>query len=338
MAVRRATQARIAIAPDAKRQSDFATPMALATLSALLSDESKAFYKLEQTRDDVIDCSGEELYKRILTGEIGDLSVEINAAPPILALFASYAMGVSAAPVVDEAKQSHAITELPFGEYQPPVFSLVFGFLGAPQPLLLRACVVNSFAVKGAARGRVTGTVNLKFAKAEAIAEAFAFPACFNSEPVKFGDCLLSVNNVALDASLLRSFEYSFNNKILTDAHAFTNEGTEPTRLEREDRRERTLKYSLLGDNRDAVYLEAEAGVEKSFSLQIGKGAADKITFAAPRAQHELDGGGLQRDGRAGETNIRINATPLSTDNGASTTTATAINAQATAYLLTDNG
>lgn len=133
---------------------------------------------------------------------------------------------------------------------------------------------------------------------------------------------------------VLRSFDYTFDNKILTDDFAFTGDSVKPSRLERDDKRARTLQYSRLGDNKDAAYLEAEAGLTKKvIALQLGTNANSKITYNIASALLQLDGGGLKKDGSANESLITVNATPTSA--GAFLTNAVAVNDQAAAYLLT---
>lgn len=330
MPAKRAKASFICISGTGKRQPDFATAMAVGDINARLPDTAQGFYRKEQTRTDIPDCTGQELYKRILTGEIGDISVEFNATAKLVARLAAYAMGVAAAPTVSGANQVHEISELPTDEFQPPPFSMVFGFEGGATPLLLRSCVVNSFGVSSRARQTVTGRANIKFAESVE-ATGFALPACVNEMPLFFGDCDLTVAGASL-AGLLRSFDFTYNNKLLTDDHAHTDEGVFATRLERDDQRERPLSYAILGDNSVQAYLDAEAGAEKSFALRLGRANAHRITFTAPLAHHVLDGGGLRKDGRVSETNIAVVATPMITNQ--MPLSAIAVNDQATAYLL----
>lgn len=332
MAKKRADASFFAFSGTGKRQSDFETAMALASINALLPDTAKTFYRKEQTRFDMPDCTGQELYKRILTGEIGDISVSFFATAKLVTLLAIYGMGVAAAPTVLGGEGTHEIDELPVDEVQPPPFSLVFGFRGGATPLLLRGCTLNSLRVRCASRQPVTGDANIKFAEGVP-ANGFVIPACVNEMPLFFGDCGLDVAG-ASQAGLLRSYELFYNNKLLTDEHAHTDEGIIATRLERDSQRERRLSYAILGDNSDQAYGEAEAGAEKSLALRLGQPNAHRITFNAPRAHHVLDGGGLRKDGRVGETNIAVVATPM-VDGVNNPLNAVAVNNQTTAYLLT---
>lgn len=329
MSTKRASQSLLAIPGAGKRQSDFETAMDPADITFLFPDTAKTFYKLDQTREDVLDCSGQELYARLLLGEIGDISVAFDATPKIIALLAAYGLGVAAAPSGTNP-YTHALTELPFEVFQGPAFSAVFGFRGGSDPLLLRGCNLNSFSLSGKARQKVTGQANIKFAEAEVI-EDFTFPACVNEIALRFQDTALTVdgNN---QAALLRSWDFSYDLKLLTDDHAYTNADTHPTRLERSDRRERRINYAILGDNSDAAYAAAEAGDQAPLVLGLGA-SPNKVTFTAPNAQLELDGGGLAKDGQAGETNIKVAGMPMM--NGvALPLSASVINAQSTAFLI----
>ncbi len=330
MAVRRASASFFAIPSDGKRQNNFATPMAGSAIDLLFPDTAKTFYRKDQTKLDVPDCTGQELYKRILTGEIGDINVEFFATPKLATLLAAYGLGVAAAPAGTDP-YTHSLMELPLDVYQGPVFSAIFGFKGGANPLRLRGCSINSFGFAGRARGLVTGRANIKFAEGVALA-GYTIPTCVNEVPLRFGDCGLSVNAVS-QAGLWRSFDFLYNLKLLTGGHAHTDEGIYATRFERDDQRERRLSYAILGDNSDQTYLDAEAGAEKSFALTLGTGN-NKITFNSSRAQHDLDGGGLRKDGQANETNIAVIATPM-IDGSTLPLSATVVNSQATAYLLT---
>lgn len=329
MPTKRASQSLLAIPGAGKRQANFATEMATADITFLFPDTAKTFYKLDQTREDVLDCSGQELYQRLLLGEIGDISVSFDATPKIIALLAAYGLGVAAAPTGTNP-YTHALTELPLDVYQGPVFSAVFGFRGGADPLLLRGCTINSFSLSGKARQKITGQANIKFAEA-AVEAGFVFPACVNETALRFQDTALTVDAENL-AELLRSWDFSYDLKLLTDDHAYTNASSRPTRLERSDRRERRINYAILGDNSDAAYIAAEAGAQAPVILELGA-SPNKVTFSAPNTQLELDGGGLAKDGQAGETNIKIAGMPMI--NGvALPLSASVINAQSTAFLV----
>lgn len=333
MSQRRASTAVLVFAPDGKRQPDFETLMLTADLTKVFPDKAKSFYKKEQTREEVRDCSTEEIYKKILLGEIGSIDIEFDVTPKTLAVLMAYLMGVAAAPTGTSPK-THQIDELPVGSYQPPPFSLIHGFKGVSNPLILRGCTMNSLVVRGQARGKVTATANIKFAEATE-ATGFTLPPCLNEVPLRFSDCqLLKGATNFTTAKTARRFEYSYSNNLLTGDHAFTDETTKPTRLERADQRTRSLKYAVLGDDKDTLYTEADAGHEESFTLILGTGN-NKVTVNCPQAIHELDGGGLQKDGEAGETNIAVIATPeIVEGNSHSPTNVVVVNDQGSAYLI----
>lgn len=438
MTTKRASQSLFAIPGAGKRQPNFATAMQTADINFLFPDTAKTFYKLDQTREDVLDCSGQELYQRLLLGEIGDISVSFDATPKIIALLAAYGFGVAASPsttaaiaataqltttgvgtigqtlivggktytisadglganeisvgssAADFASKiatrvttdtattlctaaavgavvtftrntagtagngapfsttdtlitinhgftggaaafyTHAVTELPLDVYQGPAFSAVFGFRGGSDPLLLRGCNLNSFSLAGKARQKITGQANIKFAEATVLT-GFSFPACVNEAALRFQDSSLTVDAVD-QAALLRSWDFSYDLKLLTDDHAYTNAGIHCTRLERADRRERKINYAILGDNSDAAYAAAEAGDQAPVILGLGT-SPNKVTFSAANTQLELDGGGLAKDGQVGETNIKIAGMPM-INGTALPMTASIIDAQSTAFLV----
>lgn len=330
MPVRRATQSLLAIPGAGKRQPNFATAMQPADITFLFPDTAKTFYKFDQTREDVLDCSGQELYTRLLTGEIGNIDISFDVTPKIAGLLAAYAMGVAAAPTGTNP-YTHAITELPLDSYQPPAFSAVFGFRGSGvDPLLLRGAVINNFSMTGKARAKITGQANIKFAEA-VVATGFVFPVCVNEMPLRFSDTGVTVDG-ADQASILRSWDFSYDNKLLVDDHAYTSASTKPSRLERDDRRDRKINYAILGDDSDAAFAAFKAGDQAPVILRLGN-SPNSVTFTAPNAELELDGGGLAKDGAAGETNIKVVGTPMMS--GANMPLSAAIvNAQATAFLV----
>lgn len=330
MSQKRATQSLLAIPGAGKRQPDFATPMLPADINFLFPDTARTFYKWDQTWEDQLDCSGQELYDRILLGEIGDISVSFDATPKIIGLLAAYGLGVAASPSGAPSVYTHAITELPFSSYQPPVFSSVFGFSGGSDPLLLTSCVLNSFSLSGKVRQKITGQANIKFATATVI-DPYTFPVCVNETALRFDDSTLTADGTDL-AAILRSWDFSYDQKLLTDDHAYTNAGIHATRLERADRRERKINYSVLGDDADPIYLSAQPGDHIPLILALGA-SPNSVTFTAPNAHVTLDGGGLAKDGQAGETNIKITGMPMMS--GATMPlSASVINAQATAFLV----
>jgi len=330
MSVKRATQSLFAIPGAGLRQVDFATAMDPADITFLFPDTAKTFYRWDQTREEQLDCSGEELYDKILLGEIGDITVSFDATPKIVALLVAYALGVAAAPTGTNP-YTHAITELPLDVYQGPVFSAVFGFRGGADPLLLRSCAINSWSLSARARQKITGQANIKFAEGTPI-EDYVFPACVNEPALRFQDSKLTIGGVD-QATLLRMWDLGYDNKILTDDHAYTNASTKCTRLERSDRRERRINWSILGDDSDAAFATYKAGAKQSALLELGA-SPNKVSLTAAETFFELDGGGLAKDGQAGETNIKVAGTPAI--NGAALpVVGSIINAQSTAFLLT---
>lgn len=330
---RRASTSVLVFAPDGKRQPDFETAMQTDDLTAVLPDTAKTFYRKVKTREEVRDCSTQELYKKILTGEIGEVSVEFDVTQKLAGVFLAYGLGVAAAPTGTNP-YTHQVNELPVDSFQPPPFSLIHGFRGVANPLLLRGCTLNSITIRARARGKVTATLDIKFAEAVE-ATGFALPACQNEVPLRFADCqLLKGATNFSTAKTLRSFEFTYSNNLLTGDHAFAGDSTIATRLERADQRARSLRYSVLGDDKDTLYTQADGGHEEGFTLHLGP-TGNRVTVGCPTAVHELDGGGLQKDGEAGETNIVVVATPqIVSGNANSPTNVVAVNAQSTAFLV----
>jgi len=330
---RRASTAVLVFSPEGKRQPDFETLMQEDDLTKAFPDTAKTFYRIVKTREDVRDCSTEEIYTKILLGQIGELDIAFDVTPKLATILLAYAYGVAAAPTGTNP-YTHQIDELPVGEYQPAPFGLIFGFKGVANPLHLRGCTINSLVFESSARKKVTATANIKFAEGVA-ATGFTLPACLNEVPLRFSDCqLLKGATNFTTAKTLRRFRYSFANNLLTGDHAYPADSHIPSRLERADQRARSLSYAVLGDDKDTLYTQADAGHEESFTLILGTGN-NKATVNCPQAIHELEGGGLTKDGEANETHIPVIATPESVaGNSHSPTNVVAVNSQSTAYLV----
>lgn len=220
----------------------------------------------------------------------------------------------------------HNITELPATSYQPPYTSFAIAFEDeAGSERLIAGAVIDNLRFTGAAAdGKVTFAGDI-IARDLLPAEGLVIPACVVFRPVRTADCLLTHNAVDL-TSILREFEFSFNNNTLTGDTAYTGRSVRPTRLERANRRTRQLTYGLLGGVTTAVYQEAEANPEanvlRADTLRIGP-EGDSLTVSIPNGLTELNtGGGLSFDGESEEAVERFIVTP--TKQGATLPTAIA--------------
>src|SRR5215218_2787849 len=111
MSQRRGSTAVLVFSTEGKRQPDFDTLMQTEDLDKVFPDTAKTFYRIQATREDVRDCSTQELYKKILLGEIGDINVTFDVSQKNLTVVLAYLYSVAAAPTGTNP-YTHVINEL----------------------------------------------------------------------------------------------------------------------------------------------------------------------------------------------------------------------------------
>ena len=98
MSTRRATQLAIGYSPDFKKQSAWDTPLSAGDLTKAFPATSRNYIDLDETLEDVEDCTGEDLLFEQLLGRYARLNIDFDCDPDILAGIAAFAYGVAAAP------------------------------------------------------------------------------------------------------------------------------------------------------------------------------------------------------------------------------------------------
>jgi hypothetical protein len=216
--------------------------------------------------------------------------------------------------VTPGSQRSHNVTELPPTEYQPPYtsFAIAFEDEAGSERLLSGACLDNLRFTGAANNGKVTFAGDI-IARDLLPAEGLVIPACVVYRPVRTADCLFTHNAVDY-TDILKEFEFSYANNLLTGDTAYTGRSVRPSRLERANRRTRQLTYGLLGGVTTAVYQEAEANpeadVKRADVLRIGT-AGDSLDINIPNGLTELNtGGGISFDGESEEAVERFIVTP----------------------------
>lgn len=216
--------------------------------------------------------------------------------------------------VTNGSQRTHNITELPPSLYQPPFTTFGIAFEDeAGSERLITGAVMDNLRFTGAANnGKVTFAGDI-IARDLLPGTGLAIPACVVYRPTRTADCILTHNSIDY-TDILREFEYSFNNNILTGDTAYTGRSVRPSRLERANRRTRQLTYGLLGGVNNDKYLEAEANpeadIKRAASLRIGT-EGDSLTVNIPNGLEELNtGGGVSFDGESEEAVDRFIITP----------------------------
>lgn len=98
MATRRASQLTIAYNPDWKQQAAWDDPLDNADLTAAFPATSRNYFDIDETVEDIFDCTGEDFLFEILTAEFARLTIDFDVDPDILAGLLAFAYGVAAAP------------------------------------------------------------------------------------------------------------------------------------------------------------------------------------------------------------------------------------------------
>ena len=98
MSTRRASQLTIAYDPEWKRQSAWDVPMDGAELTRAFPATSRNYFDLDETIEDVDDCTGEDFLFELLTGQFARLNIDMDFDPDVFAGPAAFAYGVAAAP------------------------------------------------------------------------------------------------------------------------------------------------------------------------------------------------------------------------------------------------
>lgn len=335
MATVRSTQMVVAYNPQGKKQAAIGTAMPLTSLTAALSAISKEWPEVVETTEDIMNCTAEDIRDRRVTARYGRLRLEINASIRDLAIMLAYHFGAVLAPVAAALLYMHQLLRLPFGIYQPPMFSLVLGFAeSGSTPALLRDCVIDDIEISIGAKRKVTFTVNLKFNGDIQDAVGFVLPSC-DDEAVIYGtDCALTIGGVDL-SDITKEVTFMSSNGILVDDDPFVLNSIDIKRLERANVRTAMFNISLEGQAGDANWANMVARNKLPVALRIGPAAGEKVVINAPYAETSRNGSGKGYDGQAGRSMLRMNAEPFTNGTATSPVSAQATTDQATAYLVT---
>lgn len=311
MPARRAAALAIAYHPEWKRQSAFGSPIPIAQLTAAFPDTSRSWPTRRETTEDILDCTGQALIDQLVTGRIGELTLEFDVSADLLAGVLAFVYGVASAPT-GTGPYVHEFNQLPPSVFALPLTTMLVGFRGsAAPPIVLQDLVFDSIRIRGAARGRISATVDVKFNGAMPDATGATLPDCTTRTPLRMVDVGLTYNNTDL-TPLLREFEFAFSNNVLTNDHPFTASSIDVTRLERADLRAESLTIALLGEKGDPLYVDAFARARRPVQLRIGPVSGKHVVIDIPEAIIVPDGGGIRFDGEARESNIRVIARPVS--------------------------
>lgn len=96
--MRRASQLTIGYSPTWKRQSAWDVPLTNGDITRAFPATSRNYIDVEETTEDVTDCTGEDFLFEILTGQTARLTIDFDVDPDLLAGMVANAYGVAASP------------------------------------------------------------------------------------------------------------------------------------------------------------------------------------------------------------------------------------------------
>lgn len=98
MSTRRASQLAIAFSPEWLKQPAFDTPVDGAELTRAFPATSRNYFDLDETLEDVDDCTGEDFLFEQYLGRFARLNIDFDCDPDILTGIMAFLYGVAAAP------------------------------------------------------------------------------------------------------------------------------------------------------------------------------------------------------------------------------------------------
>lgn len=98
MSQRRASSLAIAYSPVWKKQSAWDVPLVGSDLTRAFPATSRNYLDLDQTTEDIDDCTGEDFLFELLLGQFARLNVDFDLDPDVFAGLVAFAYGVAAAP------------------------------------------------------------------------------------------------------------------------------------------------------------------------------------------------------------------------------------------------
>src|SRR5688572_1746269 len=98
MATRRASKLTIAYAPDWIQQSAWDVPLVNGDITRAFPATSRNYLDIEETTEDVMDCTGEDFLFEILTGQFARLTIDFDVDPELLAGWSAFTFGVADSP------------------------------------------------------------------------------------------------------------------------------------------------------------------------------------------------------------------------------------------------
>lgn len=197
--------------------------------------------------------------------------------------------------------------------FQPPAYSTAVGFRNSNKRMrFFKSVVADTMRITGAHN---QPRINVNWGMAGSgevtnVSAGYTVPSCQIYRPARFRDTSLVIDGVdyALN-NLLRDFELTIGNGLITDDDAYTAQDEDIHRAERADQRTWQLNLGILGEHNDTIYDMAASLAEVPATFRIGR-TGNGLIFNIPKLSLALRDPELAYDGTAKRSKIQIVAEP----------------------------
>lgn len=206
-------------------------------------------------------------------------------------------------------QRKHTLTRI--SGFQPPAYDLAVGFRNSDKNMRFhKSGVADTMRITGsAAQPRVqvnwgmiaSGEVTL-------VSDAYVPPTCEIFRPARFRDTLIVLDGTDY-SGLLKDFELTISNGLITDDDAYTAQDEDIHRAERADQRSFILNLGILGEHGDTIHDMAEALAEVAGTFRVGRSGRN-LTFNIPKGSVSLRDPVVGYDGTAKRSKINIQVEP----------------------------
>lgn len=262
----RRSQLRVAYAPGFVAQSDMGVPLSPASLTKVMLTKDGGQSHIEPVflEEDLRDCTSQYLLDKIILHRFARLTLDLEVDADILEDLLGAALGVNS---------SGTITMLPPTVYDLPHTTFIVGFAGGDDAgIVFSDATCESLTITGRVEQKLS--VKAVFVGNGSMLDAvgFTFPDCDTITPLRFdSDAQFFVNGTNY-ISTTRGFELTYPNNIPLNDFPFSLGSIDVQRLERGDKRDVKLAWTVEGIENDALGAAARTvpPTHYDFDVRIG--------------------------------------------------------------------
>jgi len=279
----RGSQLYFLIDPAWTPQADIATKNSAASLTRVVQMTTRANVEIDETEDEVMDCTQQMVTDVVVLKRKLELPVEFDCDAELLAGFAGAAMG---------ARAGNNLEMLDTGEFQPDFYTGCMMFKNqAGDTGRLFTFTVRGFTVNQDGKQRVKVTADLVGPADLEAAGLTELPACTELVPIYSYQCALSIDGVdrmQANADLgttTQKFGLKYSNKNLVQDDAWQAASIDMTRAERHDVVENSFDWLVEDYPGGALSVQAHANPREKVEVVWRVGPAEEnVTFTATEA------------------------------------------------------